>query len=85
MPRFNYITINPKWNMEINTNYVKDDFERFWNQIILTNRYIPDQNHTGSLFIDRYVQIKIKELKDNNNFATNNLTDNSFVVFPDKP
>ena len=55
-----------------------------WDKDGTMDRFIVDENPDESLFNDRYVQLRIKELKENNNYSTNALTDNSFIVIPDK-
>ena len=98
LPRFNKVIINYEWNycilceekscynckQNINHIYIKDDYERNRVQIIKNNRYIPDDNHHGSLFTDRYVLVNIKEIANNNNLATNQINTQSFTIFPDK-
>jgi hypothetical protein len=64
--------------------YVKDDYERTRIQIIKNDRYIPDDNHIGPLFTDRYVLVNIKEIANNNNLATNQINTQAFTIFPDK-
>ena len=54
-----------------------------WNWTIL-ERYKIDTDEEKSLFNDRYVQLHVRELDDNNNYATNTITDKSFVIVPDK-
>ena len=96
LPRFNKVIINSEWNYcnlcdenifcHCNTNsvYIADDYERTRIQIIKNDRYIPDTNHIGPLFTDRYVLINIKEISNNNNLATNHINTQSFTIFPDK-
>jgi hypothetical protein len=97
LPRFNKVIINSAWNYcnicqddilpctcYVPKTYIKDDYERIRTQIILNDRYIPDDNHIGPLFTDRYVLINIKEISNNNNLATNHINTQSFTIFPDK-
>ena len=89
LPRFNCVKLNHNWNYCINTNhvheYVKDDYERIKNKIIVNNRYIPDDNiFECNLFTDRFVQVYIKEIANSNNLGTNPVSTKAFTVFPDK-
>jgi len=94
LPRFSSVVINCNWKYcdrecnEIcpntcNINF-KDDLERHLQTKILCNRYIPNINDTALLFTDRFVLVKIPELSNRQNLATNPINDNSFTVFPDK-
>lgn len=88
LPRFNKVIINKDWKFDSScdksNSYIKDDFERVKDLVILNNRYIPDLNTTNSLFLDRFIQISIKELANNKNLATNQINTNTFTVLPDK-
>lgn len=55
-----------------------------WDLTVTKDRFVIDNDPAKSLFNDRYVQLQIKELKENNNYSTNVITDNSFIVIPDK-
>jgi hypothetical protein len=90
LPRFNVVKINYDWKLNDIKNskctiFIRDDYERFINNTILYDRYIPDPNVNGSLFFDRFIFVKIKELENNYNLATSTLGSNSFAVFPDRP
>ena len=90
LPRFDCLKLNEDWdfcrdiNFTDNKHYIKDDYERIKKQIILNNRYIPDDNLTCSLFTDRFIQIYIKEIENNYNLGTNPILTKAFTVFPDK-
>ena len=90
LPRFNVIKVNYDWKyLDIKnpkcTVFIRDDYERFLNNTVLFDRYIPDPNVNGSLFFDRFILVKIKELENNYNLATSTLNSNAFAVFPDRP
>ena len=36
--------------------------------MIKNDRYIPDDNHLGPLFTDRFVLVNIKEIENNQNY-----------------
>ena len=89
LPRFDCLKINSDWDFCKDTNnhnktYIKDEYERIKNLIILNNRYIPNDNLSCSLFTDRFIQINIKEIESNLNFGTNTISNKSFIVYPDK-
>ena len=98
LPRFNKIIINRSWNYcnlcnenrcsscsdHNNTAFIKDDYDRIRFNMINNDRYIPDDNHLGPLFTDRFVLVGIKEIENNQNLATNQLNSSSFTIFPDK-
>ncbi|AYV80206.1 MAG: hypothetical protein Gaeavirus16_2 [Gaeavirus sp.] len=100
LPRFNKVIINTSWNYctvcygicENCTSSstttpnltIKDDYERVKTDMIKNNRYIPDDNHLGPLFTDRYVLVGIKEIENNQNLATNQKNSRAFAIFPDK-
>lgn len=89
LPRFDCLKINYEWDFWkdenfINDKYIKDEYERIKNQIILNYRYIPNDNLSCSLFTDRFIQIYIKEIESNYNLGTNTVSTKSFTVFPDK-
>ena len=52
--------------------------------MIKNDRYIPDDNHLGPLFTDRFVLVGIKEIENNQNLSTNQINESSFTIFPDK-
>jgi len=91
LPRFNFLNINENIIFGNNINpdnktFIKDDYERIKHQLSLCNRYIPnDVNFDSILFTDRFIQVEIKEIQNNYNLATNTVSTNAFVVFPDKP
>jgi len=98
LPRFNKVIINSNWNYctscygtscescEIHNPYISitDDYQRVKTEMIKNDRYIPDDNHLGPLFTDRFVLIGIKEIQNNSNLSTNQINESSFTVFPDK-
>lgn len=88
LPRFNAVRINRDWNYCkescIEKMYVKDDYERLKNSIIVNYRYIPDDTAEYQLQTDRFVQIYIEEIRSNKNFGTNPITDKSFILVYDK-
>jgi hypothetical protein len=99
LPRFNKVILNSKWNY-CNSCYgndcdscyqsynsgasITDDYQRVKAEMIKNDRYIPDDNHLGPLFTDRYVLVGIKEIANNQNLATNQINSSSFTIFPDK-
>lgn len=89
LPRFNALKINYNWkycNKKNNCNiHIKDDYERLIDCVIAYERYIPDPNVYSTLLTDRFIMVSIKELRNNQNLATNIINTNSFTVFPDKP
>lgn len=87
LPRFNSVIINADivFTNQIGDIKIKDDFEKMKKEFIIKDRYIPnDFNFSNRLFTDRFIQIEIKEIKNNYNLATNTITSNAFTVFPDK-
>jgi hypothetical protein len=99
LPRFNKIIINSNWNYctscygidceschlnSSNGMAISDDYQRVKTEMIKNDRYIPDDNHLGPLFTDRYVLVGIKEIANNQNLATNQINSSSFTIFPDK-
>jgi hypothetical protein len=89
LPRFNALKINYDWKYTNKKNncvkYVKDDYERLIDCEISYERYIPDPNICSTLLTDRFIMVSIKEIRNNQNLATNIINTNSFTVFPDKP
>ena len=99
LPRFNKVIINYTWNyctscygpdcdscfVSQNSNIsITDDYQRVKAEMLKNDRYIPDDNHLGPLFTDRFVQIGIKEIENNQNLSTNQINESSFTIFPDK-
>ena len=87
LPRFNSVIINSDitFTYQTSDHKIKDDFEKMKKEFITKDRYIPnDFNFSNRLFTDRFIQIEIKEIKNNYNLATNTITSNAFTVFPDK-
>ena len=99
LPRFNKVIINTNWNYctscygaDCDSCYgsnnpgltITDDYQRLKSEMIKNDRYIPDDNHLGPLFTDRFVLVGIKEIENNQNLATNQLSESSFTIFPDK-
>jgi len=89
LPRFNALKINYDWKYTNKKNncvkYIKDDYERLIDCAIAYERYIPDPNICSTLLTDRFIMVSIKEIRNNQNLATNIINTNSFTVFPDKP
>ena len=99
LPRFNKVMLNSGWNycmccsgIDCMTCYnasnsqkpITDDYQRVKAEMIKNDRYIPDDNHLGPLFTDRYVLVGIKEITNNQNLSTNQINEGSFTIFPDK-
>ena len=99
LPRFNKVVINSNWNFctscygldcdscyfeQNKNNTISDDYQRVKAEMIKNDRYIPDDNHLGPLFTDRFVLVGIKEIENNQNLATNQINESSFTIFPDK-
>ena len=99
LPRFNKLMLNASWNyctscrgVDCDSCYsnsnpyatITDDYQRVKTEMIKNDRYIPDDNHLGPLFTDRFVLVGIKELANNQNLSTNQLNESSFTIFPDK-
>jgi hypothetical protein len=98
LPRFNKIIINSDWNYcttcygsnclncynSGSSSVITDDYLRIKTEIIKNDRYIPDDNHVGPLFTDRFVLVGIKEIANNQNLATNQINSSAFTIFPDK-
>lgn len=99
LPRFNKVIINSNWNycaccygencescfISQNSGMtITDDYQRVKAEMIKNDRYIPDDNHLGPLFTDRFVLVGIKEIENNQNLATNQINESSFTIFPDK-
>jgi hypothetical protein len=89
LPRYNALKINYDWKYTTKKNncvkYIKDDYERLIDCSISYERYIPDPNICLTLLTDRFIMVSIKEIRNNQNLATNIINTNSFTVFPDKP
>jgi hypothetical protein len=88
LPKYSGVGINKKWDF-FNTNttneFIRDDYDRIRTTVLNNFRYIPiDTNIESCLYNDRFIQVKIKELNNNENLATNNITSNSFTIYPDK-
>jgi hypothetical protein len=99
LPRFNKVIINSSWNycsscygIDCETCFISqnpntpitDDYQRIKAEMIKNDRYIPDDNHLGPLFTDRFVLVGIKEIQNNSNLSTNQMNESSFTIFPDK-
>ena len=86
MPRFHTVVINHEWKYtkRCKGNFIKDDFERLSDIILSPQRYIPDVEACGVLFTDRFIMLKIEELNDGRNLATNSINSQAFTIFPDK-
>lgn len=99
LPRFNKVIINSGWNfcsscygvdcescyLSLNPGVsITDDYQRVKAEMIKNDRYIPDDNHLGPLFTDRFVLVGIKEIENNQNLSTNQINESSFTIFPDK-
>jgi hypothetical protein len=89
LPRYNALKINYDWKYTDKKNYcvkyIKDDYERLIDCAVSYERYIPDPNICLTLLTDRFIMVSIKEIRNNQNLATNIINTNSFTVFPDKP
>tara|TARA_A100001015_G_scaffold321540_1_gene452844 strand:+ start:4233 stop:5975 length:1743 start_codon:yes stop_codon:yes gene_type:complete len=88
LPRFNKVMINCEWNY-CRENYhkkkfIKDDYERVKDYTLMNLRYIPNDETDSTPIGDRFVQIFIGEINNNNNFGTNKITDTSFIMIFDK-
>jgi hypothetical protein len=86
MPRFHTLVINNDWNYckKCKTEFIKDDFERLSDIILSGQRYIPDVEACGVLFTDRFIMLRIDELNNCHNLATNTINSQAFTIFPDK-
>lgn len=88
IPRFNSIKINCEWDYcrehKHKQSFIRDDYDRVKDYTILNQRYIPDDTNTYSPLGDRFIQIYIKEIDNNNNFGTNTITNKSFILIADK-
>ncbi len=88
LPKFNGVRINPDWNycrqQKHTKKFIRDDYDRMKDYTILNYRYIPDDTADYTLSTDRFVQIFIKEIRNNYNLGTNPITDKSFVLVYDK-
>ncbi len=88
LPKYNSVKINYEWQLCRKNNhqkkFIKDDYERIKDYTLLNSRYIPDDTSDYNLQSDRFVQIYIKEIRNNYNLGTNPVTDKSFVLVFDK-
>jgi hypothetical protein len=86
MPRFHTLVINDEWRHcpRCKTNFIKDDFERLSDVVLSSQRYNPDIETCGVLFTDRFIMLKIEELNDGRNLATNTTNSQAFTIFPDR-
>lgn len=88
IPKFTSICINENWNFcrksHHKKNFIRDEYDRIKDYIILNDRYIPNEKDEYNPLGDRFVQIFIKELQSTRNFGTNPTTDKSFILIFDK-
>lgn len=88
IPKYNSISINEHWDFCRKKNhkktYIKDEYDRIKDYIILNDRYIPNETNEYNPLGDRFIQIFIKELQSTRNFGTNPTTDKSFILIYDK-
>ncbi len=88
LPKYNTVKINYDWELCRKNNhqrkFIKDDYERIKDYTLLNSRYIPDDTSDYNLQADRFVQIYIKEIRNNYNLGTNPVTDKSFILVFDK-
>lgn len=62
--------------------YLVNDAKRIFKSSFPKMRYIPNMNIENSLFMDRYILLKIPELNDGRNLATRHLQ--AYTIYPDK-
>lgn len=88
LPKFNTVKINHDWSLCRKSNYqkkfIKDDYDRIKDYILLNSRYIPDDTAEYNLQTDRFVQVFIKQISTNRNLGTNPITNKSAVLVFDK-
>lgn len=86
MPRFHTLVINHDWKYRKKEKscFIRDDFERLSDIVLSSQRYIPDIEACGVLFTDRFIMLKIEELNDGRNLATNTINSQAFTIFPDR-
>jgi len=88
IPKFTSICINENWNFcrksHHKKNFIRDEYDRIKDYVILNDRYIPNEKDEYNPLGDRFVQIFIKELQSTRNFGTNPITDKSFILIFDK-
>ena len=88
IPKYIAIAINKNWDYCRNTShnrvYIKDDYDRMKDYVLLNYRYVPDETAIYNTANDRFLQIYIKELQNNYNLGTNPITDKSFIMINDK-
>ncbi len=88
IPKYTSICINENWDFcrkfQHKKNYIKDEYDRIKDYVILNDRYIPNEKNEYNPLGDRFVQIYIKELQSTRNFGTNPTTDKSFILIFDK-
>ena len=86
MPRFHTLVINNEWRYckKEKSCFIRDDFERLSDIVLSSQRYIPDIEACGILFTDRFIMLKIEELNDGRNLATNTINSQAFTIFPDR-
>lgn len=88
IPKYTSICINENWNFcrksHHKKNFIRDEYERIKDYVILNDRYIPNEKDEYNPLGDRFVQIFIKELQSTRNFGTNPTTDKSFILIFDK-
>lgn len=88
IPKYTSICINECWDFcrksHHKKNFIKDEYDRIKDYVILNDRYIPDEKNEYNPLGDRFVQIYIKELQSTRNFGTNPTTDKSFLLIYDK-
>ena len=63
-------------------DYATNDTKRICTMTFPKMRYIPDMHIENSLFMDRYILLRIPELNDGRNLSTRNLQ--AYTIYPDK-
>lgn len=88
IPKYNSVQINSCWDYcrerSHQRNFIKDEYDRMKDYVILNYRYIPDDTEVYTPIGDRFIQIYIKELNNNYSYGTNPITDQSFILIFDK-
>ena len=88
IPKYNSVQINSCWDFcrkkSHQRNFIRDDYDRMKDYVILNYRYIPDDTEVYTPIGDRFIQIYIKELNNNYSYGTNPITDQAFILIYDK-
>jgi len=88
LSKYNKVTLNknylnyPTDEEKDNIDFVVNDVKRICKYNFPKSRYIPDMHIENSLYMDRYILLRIPELSDGRNLSTRCLQ--AYTIYPDK-